>query len=144
MDPLSISASIITILQLTGKVVQYLNNVKGGDDDRKRILDELTYTHVLLFQLKDLADREHGRDTVLVTMESLALPKGPLEQVKMALEALASKLAPVQGLRKLGKALLWPFEKGEIKEILATIERQKTHFSLALQKDHMCDALPSP
>jgi hypothetical protein len=46
-------------------------------------------------------------------------------------------LIPQKGLKKLSKALCWPFEKGEIKDILGTIERQKSLFSLALQNDNM-------
>ena len=70
-------------------------------------------------------------------MKSLNVPTGPLEQFKIALEHLASKLAPVDGLRKVGKALAWPFQKTEIQDILNMIERQKSLFNLALQNDHM-------
>ena len=34
MDPLSVTASIIAILQLTSKVIEYLNDVKDAPKDR--------------------------------------------------------------------------------------------------------------
>lgn len=56
-DPLSTSASIIAVLQLTGTVVQYLNDAKGASEDRQRILAEISSTSGVLFLLKDLAER---------------------------------------------------------------------------------------
>jgi len=56
------------------------------------------------------------------------------------LKRLESKLAPAKDWRKVGKAIVWPFQKEEIKEILNVIERQKTFFNLTLQNDHKCDS----
>jgi hypothetical protein len=130
MDP---ATSIITLVQFTGTVIGYINDVKGASEERKRILDELSSTHYLLFLLKDKAEAKEWGDTI----KSLAIPKGPLEQFKDALERLASKLAPAEGLKKVGRALTWPFQKDDVKYILSTIERQKSLFSLALQNDHV-------
>jgi hypothetical protein len=94
-DPLSISASIITVLQLSGTVVQYLNNVKNAQKDRQIILGELSSAIGILFLLKDRAERTQWRDAWSVTVESLNTLEGPLEQFKMALQRLASKLALV-------------------------------------------------
>jgi hypothetical protein len=136
-DPLSISASIIAILQLTGTVVQYLNNAKGASEDRQRILAQISSTSGVLFLLKDLAERAQWEDGWSVTIKSLNLPGGLLDKFKVILIQLASKLKPVEGAKKVGRALIWPFQKGEINEILNTLERQKTLFGLALQNDHM-------
>ena len=136
-DPLSISASIIAVLQLSGTVIQYLNNVKGASEDRQRLLNEVTSISGLLYFLKDRATQSQYGGSWSMTLASLNTPKGPLEQFKSALERLTLKLAPVEGWRKAGKALTWPFQKEEIKEILSTIERHKSLFNLALQNDHM-------
>jgi len=43
-----------------------------------------------------------------------------------------------EGLQKnIIRVSIWPFKKEEVKEILATIERQKTVFLVAIQNDHM-------
>ena len=52
-------------------------------------------------------------------------------------EFLALKLAPAEGLKKVGKTLAWPFQEREMKEILGSTERLKTLFLLSLQNDHM-------
>lgn len=133
-DPLSISASIIAVLQMTGTVIQYLNDVKGASDDVRSILIEISNTSGLLYSLRDPVAVD---ESWLTTVKSLAAPSGPLEQFKSALEDLIVKLSPAVGLKNLGKKIIWPFQKGEVKEILGKIERQKMLFSLALQNDNM-------
>ena len=138
MDPLSISASITALLQLTSTVIQYVNGVKGAPGDRRTILSELASVNGILFILQDEADQAKQGDQWSSTLRSLNVPDGPLEQFRKALERLASKLAsPATGLKKLGKAITWPFQKEEIKEILGSIERQKSLLNLARQNDHV-------
>ncbi|KAI9777066.1 MAG: hypothetical protein M1839_009117 [Geoglossum umbratile] len=136
-DPLSISASIIAILHLTRVVVEYLGAVKDVSEDRRRILNEVTSISGFLYLLKERAERAPPGGKWTSTVEALDGPQGPLEQCRRALESLSSKLAPAEGLKKIGKALAWPFRKEEVNDILHTIERQKTLFSLALQNDHI-------
>jgi hypothetical protein len=136
-DPLSISASIIAVLQLTSTVVQYLNDAKDASGDRQRLLGEVASASGLLYCLKDLGERAKWSQNWFLTVMSLNVPNGPLEQFQRALERIEVKLQPAGGLKKAGKVLIWPFQKGEIKEILQTIERQKTLFNLALQNDHV-------
>ncbi|KAI9843643.1 MAG: hypothetical protein M1837_006225 [Sclerophora amabilis] len=135
-DPLSTSAGIIAIIQLTGTVVQYLNDVARASNDRHRILLEITSISGILTVLKDLAERPQWDDVWSTTMKSLNVPNGPLEQFRSALERLALKLEPVRGLKRVERSLAWPFQKREIDEILGAMERQKTLFNLALQNDH--------
>lgn len=140
MDPLSISASIGAVLQLTGTVVKYLNTVKGAPKDRQRILLELCNVNGSLCILKEQASQAQQGDAWSPTLLSLNQLNGPIEQFKTALERLESKLAPAKGWRKFSEAIVWPFQKEEIKDILNVIERQKTFFNLALQNDHKCDS----
>ena len=141
MDPLSISASISAVLQLTGTVIQYLNSVKGAPEDRQRLLLELCNVSSMLYVLEDQASQAQQGDAWSSTLLSLNGPNGPIKQFKTALERLEKKLRPVEGLRKIVKAIAWPFQKEEITEIINVIERQKTLFNLARQNDHMCDSL---
>lgn len=87
--------------------------------------------------LQDQANQAKQDDSFSSSLKSLNVPNGPFEEFRAALERLASRLAPVEGWRKLGKAFKWPFEKEEIYGILNIIERQKTVFSLARQNDHI-------
>lgn len=131
------AASIITILDLSRMVLQYVIDAKDAGDDRQRILCEISSVQGFLSVLKDKSDKRQSDESFTKTADLLNLPSGPLQQFKAALERLASKLRPAEGLKKFGKALSWPFEKQEIKDILSTMERLKSIFILALQNDHM-------
>lgn len=133
-DPLGISAGIIAVLQLTGTVVQYINNVKSAPQDRQRILNELISVIGVLHLLRDLAEKPQYGSTWTLTLDSLDVPLG---QFKKALDRLAAKLAPGHGIQKLERTLIWPFQKAEIQKILNMIERQKSIFIIALCNDHM-------
>lgn len=137
-DPLSITASIIAIIQLTGTVTKYLSNVKDSPEDRGRLLLEISNLSGLLSTLGKISEESTSDDSWRATIIQLSTPDGPLEQCRRFLQQLSTKLAPAAGLRKFGKSLLWPFQKAEILEILNRIERLKTIFGLALQTDHMC------
>lgn len=135
MDPISVSASIIAILQLTGTVIKYLNEVKSVSEDRQVLITEITNMTGFLYLLKGSAEDSQHDSTTLHALSLLNASNGPLNQLKSSLEELASKLRPGRGVQKAVKSLAWPFLKGEIKEILVKIERQKSLFGLALQND---------
>lgn len=144
-DPLSISASIIAVLQLTSVVAKYLKDVKGGAGDRLRLREEIRSAVALLEMLKDRIedddDEDEGdggdmsawRDSV----QQLAVSDGPLDQFKKSLERLVKKLVPTGTFQNLKKSLAWPFDKKDVDENLRSIERQKSLFSLALENDHL-------
>ena len=138
MYPNSLSASITALLELTSSVIQYLNRVRGASEDRGKILSELASVNSILFILLDHADQAKHGDQWASTLQSLNLSKGPLEQFRDTLERLSAKLAPpATSLKKLGKAIVWPFQKEEVQELLESIERQKALLTLARQNDHM-------
>lgn len=141
MDPVSLSASITSLLQLTGTVVKYLSNVKSASDDKRKLLVEISSIRGLLFGLEDLATLG---ETWVNTIRALNGPNGPLLQFRHTLEALATRLKPMVGLARIGKSLAWPFQIGEIKDMLCLLERQKMLFALALQMDHMSVMIPYP
>lgn len=135
-EAVGVAGSIVAIIQLTTTVLQYIHKVRDASEERLRIHDEISSAGFLLYILKDRAENAQSEET-LSTVKSLNVPSGPLEQFKAALERLTARLAPVQGLKTVGKAVAWPFKKAEVKEILSTIERQKSLFNLALQNDHV-------
>ena len=94
-DPLSISSSIITILQLAGNVVSYINDSRGASEDRRRLLAEISSVSGFLYLLKDSAERTQWDDVALSTMGSLSVHDGPLNQFEAALKELARKLVPI-------------------------------------------------
>lgn len=139
MDPISVSASIIAILQLTATVIKYLNEVKSVSEDRQMLMTEITNTTGFLYLLKSSAEDSQVDSTTLHALSLLNASDG-LNQFKSSLEELALILRPGRGVQKAAKSLAWPFLKGQIKEILVKIERQKSLFGLALQNDTLYGA----
>ena len=52
MEPLSVTASIIAVTQLTSKVIKYLNNIKDAPKDRARCAIKASNLQNLLVNLR--------------------------------------------------------------------------------------------
>lgn len=141
-DPLSISASIVAVLQMTATVTQYLKDVMGGSEDRTRLRDEMRSMICLLEMLNDRIEDIDTRDIWMETTRWLDVPNGPLTQFKESLDLMAKKLAPSGRIRQMAQPLKWPFDKNDVNEAMDRIERTKSLFNLALQNDHMYEISP--
>lgn len=139
-DPLSITASVVTVLQLAGTATKYLKDIKQGSADRVRLRDELRSATCLLEMLKDRIEDSEDTDDKAEAMKSTSLsslagPDGPLTLFKRVLEDIIAKLAPQDGLRRRSQPLSWPFAKKDVTEMLACLERLKSTFTLVMQND---------
>src|ERR1700730_16856874 len=103
MDPLSLTASLIAVLQISGTVIsalyEYRTSVKGASNDAARIISELNDLRGVLESLLQAVEKENtvvvfAGDGVsrLATFQSLAKPNGELERCKADLEAVSTKL----------------------------------------------------
>lgn len=155
MDPLSITVSVVALLQLTTKVISYVKEAKNEPKGQTRILHEAFSLMGLLNMLKDLVEDSDSQDPWLQATSALAAPNGPLHQYKLALEGLVGKVMPSgHGNSKVMQALTWKFSKEEITDLLLQIERVKSFVLIALEIDHTfvslffiifaSSALPSP
>jgi hypothetical protein len=133
MDVVGAVASIATLIELATTVIGYIKSTKEAGEQCKKLLRETSGTLNFLILLKNQAEEKEWANTLII----ITRPNGPVEQFRIALERLASKLSPTGGVKSVGKVLTWYFQKEEINEILSTIERQKSLFILALQNDHM-------
>jgi len=137
MDPLSIAASIIAVLQLSAKVLGYLNDVKDASKDHSKCAVEASNVHNLLTNLRFRLEGESTDTPWYTAVRALGIENGPLDQFKQALEALQARMTDGGRLKKAGEALLWKFKKEEIASILGRIERLKTLVEIAMQLDHL-------
>jgi len=133
MDPLSAAASIIAVLQLSGKVLGYLNDVKSASKDRSKCAIEVANLNSLLTALRFHLE-ESSSTPWYTAAKTLAVENGPLDQFKQALEELHTKMV---GKDKMSDTLAWKFKKEEIASILNRMERLKTLVEVALQMDHL-------
>jgi hypothetical protein len=142
MDPLSVTASIVAVLQLTSKVIEYLNDVTDASADRARCAIEASNLYTLLLTLNYRLAEESSNEPWYAAVQALAVPKGPLEQYRHALEQLQAKLITGKGLTKMRNAMLWKFTKEEVASILSRMERVKTLVQIALEMDHLSVSFP--
>lgn len=132
MDPLSMAASIIGVLQLTAEVVKYINSATGATKERKHLREEVRACESILQLLKDEADDSEEGKAWSETIQALESPGAPLGRLHIALGRVAAKLQPKERIKKVLADLKWPFNEQEIKEILTTIEREKSLLELAM------------
>jgi len=137
-EALGVAASIIAILQATQTIITYVRELKGADEERKKIFTEVMNLYHFLDVLNTKVPHQaQPGDIWFRTLKSFKTPDGPLELIKPLLDRLTAKLKSATAFRKFGQAFFWPFQKGEVEEILNSIERQKSIIGLALETDHM-------
>jgi hypothetical protein len=133
VDPLSITASIAAVVQVSVAVVRYLGDVKDTSHDIGKLRREIeSLQSVLLPALQHLKRSEYGN---LAPERLIEARNGPLQELLVILEGLEKQLTQSAGLRKARIAVTWPFRKSEISNMVDSIERQKSLFILALQLD---------
>jgi len=141
MDPLSITASIVAVLQLTSTLIEYASSVKDASKDRAQCANEALNLYNLLFRLSSRLEEANSNERWYAAVQALAVKDGPFDQYKHALEQLVPKVASASGIKKVGNALLWKFSKEEVTNILLRIERLKTLVQIALEVDHLSVSL---
>lgn len=136
MDPLSIAFGVITLLELSKKIIIYAKQTKDAPTDRTRVLQEASSLAGLLSTLKDFIEDCDAEDPWLQATSNLTAPNGPLHQYRLTLEMVAAKITTSRGHRKIGQALAWMFSKEEVTRLLSQIERVKSFIQIALEIDH--------
>jgi hypothetical protein len=142
MDPLSVTASLIAILQISGTVIstlyEYRKGVKYASKDAAKIIEELNSLRGVLECLLSAAENEElvteGLSR-LSTFRQLAKPNGELERCKVDLLALNAELQPESGWKALRQALIWPLKETDVKNTLDNIQRYKSTLHFALSTD---------
>ncbi|RYP43045.1 hypothetical protein DL770_011882 [Monosporascus sp. CRB-9-2] len=135
MDPLSTTASIIAILQLSSDVVKYIIGATGAVKDRRRLREEILACESILLQLQDHADDADEGTKWWEKIKALEGPDTPLYRLGIALEAVMAKLEPKKGLAKARSALKWPFDEKEVEKLISAMQREKSILQLAMTNE---------
>ena len=135
MDPLSITASVIAILQLTNSVVGYLNEVKDAPRECQECTVEASSLQSLLTNLRYRLEQSHAGDPWYTAVRALNIENGPLDQYKKTLEQLRTRVDVKDEVKKLKRRLVWKFSKAEVAGILGRMERLKSLVIIALEND---------
>ena len=137
MDPLSITGTLIAVLQITTAVITICYDYRSGVASASREVLQITES---LNSLKEILESilrliETTKSGELSTVELLAKDGGTLQGCQAELERLRGKLEPEKGWRKLRKSLAWPLKEGEMRRALEGLERWKSMMQLALSAD---------
>ncbi|KAK6516956.1 hypothetical protein TWF506_006836 [Arthrobotrys conoides] len=128
MDPLSVTASIIAVLQLSNAVVSYCISfslqMKGADGEIKEVISELKALQDILTQVRAvLPENDQSKNPEVAGVYSA------LETTNSIISDISDRLAPLLkgGLKSRFK---WPFEGKLIQEKLEKLQKQKSTFQL--------------
>ncbi|KAF3031163.1 hypothetical protein E8E12_000410 [Didymella heteroderae] len=135
MDPLSVTASIVAILQLTVKIGEALSDAKDASNDRSQFTADTSNLSNLLVALLSRLD-ESSDDPWHANVRELGGKDGLIFQYRIALERLTDKISASHGLNKTAKTLLWKYIRDDAERILLRIERLKSLVQIALELDH--------
>ncbi|KUJ17322.1 uncharacterized protein LY89DRAFT_733179 [Mollisia scopiformis] len=141
MDPLSLTGTLIAVLQITTSVISVCYDYRAGVASASREVVQITESlnalkDVLESLLRLVETSESGEDRArLSNIEVLAKDRGTLESCLNELIRLEGKLQPEKGWRKLRRGLVWPLKEGEMKRALAGLERYKSTMLLAISAD---------
>ncbi|KAF8243945.1 vegetative incompatibility protein HET-E-1 [Wilcoxina mikolae CBS 423.85] len=138
MDPLSLTASIIAVVQISKEILtlcgKYAVDVKDARSDIERLSSEVTAFHDVLNKVKDLAEGPNAAE--LPTLKTL-IPT--IDKSCSELEDLKTRLIPGKrrnAMKRLGlRALKWPFKSGDVNKFIETLDSRKSTISMALNAD---------
>jgi len=155
MDPLSVTASAITIIQLTTELIKgtrnYYKNVKNAPKEIADFLDQLEMLGAVLERLKHTSEkadakssskpRIHGgiqspqNASPLPLLKKMLQTDGPLAICYEEMSAFKRRLSKDQS--RIKKALKWPFEKDEIRDAVTRLRNLKSVLDTAILSDQL-------
>ena len=141
-DPLSLVASLIAFVQISGSVIsccyEYRKGVKNAPKDLLKVINEVTGLRNVVERLITLIDDDKmASHKYLSTLADIASAKGPLEFCQQDLGSLRVKLEPpVNEWKALGKRLTWPLQEKDATKILTSVYRAKSLLETALMIDN--------
>jgi hypothetical protein len=138
MDPLSLTASIIAVLQLTQALASYINTARHAPVEQVNLAVEAGNLYVLLTKLRFRVEEARSHDPWFNQVKLLGIENGPLDQFKVVLETLVNGLPSARKRDQIRSALGWKFAKKDVENALARIERLKSLITCALIDDSMC------
>lgn len=145
-DPLSLTASIIAILQISDSVLstcfQYIGTFRTAKEDIFRIVNVVSSLKGVISHIEALINTPvTGRVTSLQLLNILGVQGGSLAICKAALHELEANLGSESATVSMKNRIKWLWKEKEIAKLLRIIENQKTTIILALGGDSLALSL---
>jgi hypothetical protein len=135
MDPISITASIIAILELTTTLMGYINDVRRATREQAKVAVEASNLYSLLINLRFRVEESRSNDPWFTQVKLLGRENGPLDQFKDVLEKMVEQISSSRKRDQVKSALTWKFTKSEVDNALQRMERLKSLIQCALTED---------
>lgn len=141
-EPLSLVASLITVLQISGSVIlccyEYRKSVKSASKSLLRVISEVTSLRDVVERLIALVDDEKmANHSYLSTLTKIMSTGGSLDVCQHDLERLRVKLEkPVNEWKALRRRLTWPLQEKEVAKTLGSVYQTKSVLETALMVDN--------
>ena len=135
MDPLSMTASIIAILELTTTLTSYFNDVRNATKEQVHVAVEASNLYSLLTSLRFRVEEARSSDPWFIQVKLLGQENGPLDQFKEVLEKMLGQISGSRKRDQVKSALMWKFTKPQVDDALRRMERLKSLVLCALTKD---------
>ena len=134
MDPLSATASIITLAALSNNIVQtcrkYVRDFRDAPVILSRLCHELETLSILFDNLQNVPSSQSGVLAKVLHRTNL------LQDYECQLENLKAKISKID-VSNIRKRLVFPSHERQILDSLNTVQRIRTTLESALQLDKM-------
>lgn len=140
-DPLSLTASLIAVTQVTGKIItvcyEYLQAAKSARKEAAKIVLEVqTLRNVFEHVLQLVTTDNPANDTLLPALVSMTTKGGVIAQCLNDLVELNERLQePRTKWKMLGNQLSWPLRKAEVDKQVESIHRLTNIIELGIVTD---------
>lgn len=138
MDP---ATSILTIIEEAWKIAKYISDVHEGHKERKQLREEIVAVFQFFLNIQDqfVAEGWESDNVWSRAIRPLFRTDGVIEQLRKTLSEVAERLIlPKQdALKKVGRALKWPFEKDEIQGLTTRIHSSLQMITTALTQANL-------
>lgn len=138
MDPLSISASIIALLQVSGKVIDLISAITSSSAEIRCLVIEISTTRALLSSIADIAGVD---ETWNENLRRLTIEDGPMQMLDGLLSELERRLGREVRMKgepgHLRKKLSWPWRAEETRQMVRTAREARGLLAGALAVDHL-------
>ncbi|KAK7955886.1 uncharacterized protein PG986_005108 [Apiospora aurea] len=134
------TASLIAIVDLSFKVIKYMNDVRDGGKERSELHQEVLAVYDIFWNIKSDFESPSIDETTpwSEAIKPLFKPNGTIEQLKQVLEQIATKITiPQPSAAGVFKKLQWPFEKSEVQRILSRLRSYKGTITLTLNRANL-------
>ena len=115
MDGISVAANIIAVLQITGEVIKYLNDVEHAPEECRLCMTEASNLQGLLINLLYHVNQGKAGGPWFTAVRALNVENRPLDQYKQALTEPLSRVERKEATQMVKRRLLWKLRLRSLK-----------------------------